>query len=446
MANFFIQSIFSVSYETYLNLKRLENVLVFVVWLFSHAFFGVILNSLMLTDFWISSSSISVLLFISTALSAYRIAFESNFRLTFPVNELSKKRFILSCFGVSRGSDLQAKVFRSLHIVKWAWLISLNISILLSHVRLTFWDLFSPRTLFNVFLFVVYQQLMAYFVISFVKIFTMESLKLQMPSPYFAAESFLSNKPNLIHALTNEDALFKMFGMKNLRDSTMKDPKERQEVYTLSQPGGHPRNWNSIRDVCLAILRQISSHLEAENVGMQAGNSKFISSLTVGIENPNRAALLLPPTLKPRFLGGIPQSKPLSPLAAFLKPYVEKIQAWYFMDPPVITTYESIMAQYAIESLYLLAMNAFKEDTYGVVQRDLAKIATIFLDFEVNIDTFIRAKNLNPSDKRSISSIQDIEAVLTEALCKLYVQYQDHIDTLNLTKDQLDLWELLVRE
>lgn len=112
------------------------------------------------------------------------------------------------------------------------------------------------------------------------------------------------------------------------------------------------------------------------------------------------------------------------------------------MDPPVITTYESIMAQYAIESLYLLAMNAFKEDTYGVVQRDLAKIATIFLDFEVNIDTFIRAKNvchvlffvkfsffqLNPSDKRSISSIQDIEAVLTEALCKLYVQYQDHIE------------------
>ena len=49
--------------------------------------------------------------------------------------------------------------------------------------------------------------------------------------------------------------------------------QRRQHLFSLSQPGGHPHNWNSISMECLATIDNLTNSLVAHNNSIIANGS-----------------------------------------------------------------------------------------------------------------------------------------------------------------------------
>ncbi|KAG8436880.1 hypothetical protein GDO86_007826 [Hymenochirus boettgeri] len=60
---------------------------------------------------------------------------------------------------------------------------------------------------------------------------------------------------------TNTFLLAKYLAMQDLVLLSQYSPSRRQEVFSLSQPGGHPHNWSAISKECLSLLSNLTSRL-----------------------------------------------------------------------------------------------------------------------------------------------------------------------------------------
>jgi nucleoporin NDC1 len=49
--------------------------------------------------------------------------------------------------------------------------------------------------------------------------------------------------------------------VQELYNQSLEQPEVRRAVFSLSQPGGHPRNWNTILGACLTHLNSITQVL-----------------------------------------------------------------------------------------------------------------------------------------------------------------------------------------
>nr|XP_023671672.1 nucleoporin NDC1 isoform X1 [Paramormyrops kingsleyae] len=58
-----------------------------------------------------------------------------------------------------------------------------------------------------------------------------------------------------------EPMILKFLGLQDLAVLAHNSPCRRQEVFSLSQPGGHPHNWNAICTECLALLGELTQRL-----------------------------------------------------------------------------------------------------------------------------------------------------------------------------------------
>uniref|UniRef100_A0A4W4EX97 Nucleoporin NDC1 n=1 Tax=Electrophorus electricus TaxID=8005 RepID=A0A4W4EX97_ELEEL len=66
--------------------------------------------------------------------------------------------------------------------------------------------------------------------------------------------------------LTEKDVLvMKFLALQDLALLARYSPSCRQEVFSLSQPGGHPHNWNAISKECLALLGELTQRLVAHH-------------------------------------------------------------------------------------------------------------------------------------------------------------------------------------
>ncbi|NP_956237.1 nucleoporin NDC1 [Danio rerio] len=57
--------------------------------------------------------------------------------------------------------------------------------------------------------------------------------------------------------------VMKFLALQDLALLSQHSPSRRQEVFSLSQPGGHPHNWNAISGECLCLLRDLTQRLVA---------------------------------------------------------------------------------------------------------------------------------------------------------------------------------------
>uniref|UniRef100_A0A0E9RFR5 Nucleoporin NDC1 n=1 Tax=Anguilla anguilla TaxID=7936 RepID=A0A0E9RFR5_ANGAN len=52
--------------------------------------------------------------------------------------------------------------------------------------------------------------------------------------------------------------ILKFLALQDLALLSQHSPSRRQEVFSLSQPGGHPHNWSAIcKDVCLSSMTSL---------------------------------------------------------------------------------------------------------------------------------------------------------------------------------------------
>ncbi|XP_017561804.2 nucleoporin NDC1 isoform X1 [Pygocentrus nattereri] len=59
--------------------------------------------------------------------------------------------------------------------------------------------------------------------------------------------------------------IMKFLALQDLALLSQHSPSRRQEVFSLSQPGGHPHNWNAISKECLALLNELMQRLVAHH-------------------------------------------------------------------------------------------------------------------------------------------------------------------------------------
>ncbi|XP_013862935.1 nucleoporin NDC1 isoform X2 [Austrofundulus limnaeus] len=102
--------------------------------------------------------------------------------------------------------------------------------------------------------------------------------------------------------------ILKFLALQDLALLSQHSPSRRSEVFSLSQPGGHPHNWNAISKECLALLADLTQRLVAyhETVAtngraktLSNGSERKISSETSSTEDmmsPRPTFLMKTPT------------------------------------------------------------------------------------------------------------------------------------------------------
>ncbi|NWR52810.1 NDC1 protein, partial [Regulus satrapa] len=73
---------------------------------------------------------------------------------------------------------------------------------------------------------------------------------------------------------SNPPLLIKFLALQDLMLLSQYSPVRRQEVFSLSQPGGHPHNWAAISRECLSLLSDLTQRLIAQQEAAAAANGR----------------------------------------------------------------------------------------------------------------------------------------------------------------------------
>uniref|UniRef100_A0A668AHV5 Nucleoporin NDC1 n=1 Tax=Myripristis murdjan TaxID=586833 RepID=A0A668AHV5_9TELE len=76
-----------------------------------------------------------------------------------------------------------------------------------------------------------------------------------------------------------QPAILKFLALHDLALLSQHSPSRRSEVFSLSQPGGHPHNWNAISQECLSLLADLTQRLVAHHDTVATnGRAKSLST------------------------------------------------------------------------------------------------------------------------------------------------------------------------
>ncbi|XP_037537301.1 nucleoporin NDC1 [Nematolebias whitei] len=93
--------------------------------------------------------------------------------------------------------------------------------------------------------------------------------------------TFIENSHQCLpKVLTDKQPLIlKFLALQDLAVLSQHSPSRRSEVFSLSQPGGHPHNWNAISKECLALLADLTQRLVAYHKTVATnGRAKSLSN------------------------------------------------------------------------------------------------------------------------------------------------------------------------
>lgn len=209
-------------------------------------------------------------------------------------------------------------------------------------------------------------------------------------------------------SLTLHDALAQRFqfngylGAQDLRIMAMTDSTRRQHIFTLSQPGGHPRNWNNLLEKCLMIINEFNKELNNIN-----GDAKPVEI----VKPTNRNMMNVTPHIGQYNMRNMAQSSELLELKDhnknkiedtfadvakeefnhFLHKMCQKPGINYFFGELTDTRLKFLLMQaqpvmWTCEGLAFIAAASLKEDNYGVVQNDLPQVISTMINLKHSID------------------------------------------------------------
>nr|XP_046263568.1 nucleoporin NDC1 isoform X2 [Scatophagus argus] len=146
----------------------------------------------------------------------------------------------------------------------------------------------------------------------------------------------------------NQPVIMKFLALQDLALLSQHSPSRRCEVFSLSQPGGHPHNWNAISKECLSLLADLTQRLVVYHDTVATnGRAKSLStgserktsseaSVTSGTEdllNPRSTLLMKTPvSVFARSIVGSPQSPLTAPFtpdldSPFASPALRRLTA-----------------------------------------------------------------------------------------------------------------------
>uniref|UniRef100_A0A4W4EXG4 Nucleoporin NDC1 n=1 Tax=Electrophorus electricus TaxID=8005 RepID=A0A4W4EXG4_ELEEL len=257
-------------------------------------------------------------------------------------------------------------------------------------------------------------------------------------------------------------------------------PSCRQEVFSLSQPGGHPHNWNAISKECLALLGELTQRLVAHHDTVASnGRAKrpSVSSDARSVSSGNSEDLLQTPhpssiiktpgsVFKSSMMGlSSPMTVPFTPdlESPFSSPAVRRLAGhqvppspWYgsVQSPHVMrrgpklwstSTEASSQALFAdsqahiwaLEGLSHLVAASFSEDKYGVVQTTLPSILSCMLTLQEAVDRHFKLPHASSKPVKTTCSMGDatyktlrfaLRAALKTAIYRITSTFGEHLN------------------
>lgn len=267
----------------------------------------------------------------------------------------------------------------------------------------------------------------------------------------FPIESAFDNTANrcLIDAMScQKDNLVKYLGFLDLSWLSKNSMERRAQVFSLSQPGGHPHNWNKLSTACLTEIDALNQKIQEENwkvfVNVPVRQTEKLTPVTVG-----DTTTLSHRTTSESTVNGTGDSQtnsstaPKEGILSYLKK--KPFFSFFLMDSPDAKSrqlFQGAQLQiWAIEALANFATASYTEDKFGVVQRSLPSTLTSLLNLQENVEKYFKLAVTSSRRQTKDSMTKDaglkylLQTTLKSSLYKIVNTFGKHLMSLKLQPD-----------
>lgn len=249
-------------------------------------------------------------------------------------------------------------------------------------------------------------------------------------------------------------------GYLDLVTVAQKEKPRRDILFTLSQPGGHPYNWNCIVEKCIGLIKTFSDDLSTACVKVQ-------ESCSFTLDASNLATMTTTSAFQREYAyhmrNLVRQEMPISMQETDVKKeadnelFIQKFikTKWnnfltYLLSKPLIfyifgeveggkvchILFNGQSVIWAAEAISSLAVLSLTEDPYGIVQKDLPSIINTLFSLKQALDklqkTTIMTKKQNEDDKFIKDIFSSLRAATKRSLYRIIINYEAYIDDLSL--------------
>ncbi|XP_059053555.1 nucleoporin NDC1 [Achroia grisella] len=261
----------------------------------------------------------------------------------------------------------------------------------------------------------------------------------------------------LHNALAQKSQFNGYLGAQDLRMMSMCDPARRLQIFTLSLPGGHPRNWNNLLVKCLDIINEFTKEIEClngdskpvdiDNTGQrtQLSFSPKSALYTNNLRNMAQSPQLLEMkdhnknTVNDTFVNSVKEE-----CNTMLHKLCQKPGINYFFGELSDTKLKYLLLQaqpvmWTCEGLAVIVAASLTEDKYGVVQNDLPTIMTKLINLKLSLDKLMKP-GLIPrkhilNDAIAIKIRTALISTVKRSIYKIVITFSKYIHEIPLDPD-----------
>uniref|UniRef100_F1KUE6 Nucleoporin ndc-1 n=1 Tax=Ascaris suum TaxID=6253 RepID=F1KUE6_ASCSU len=380
-------------------------------------------------------------IFVATFLNV----FECDYRLQFPALEFGAFHQMQSALRLGN----EAVLAKLMPIMKWTAVFTLFCGLPLYGLAL-FMVLFSAELLISIMVLVYSQAILHYLSMKSLKACVLQHYSFALPPAHVIVEPTPEELRTLPNALESSCINLKAFAFWDLRKLSTSNYQRRMILFSLSQPGGHPRNWNAISVACMKVLEQIKRNVDEENARIRRENFVNLSRISNGSVNKTGGPTMLLPNRLRRdqdLCRRILKDQPMGNTTMTACNDTSGATLWHRLklrlteERHIITAIDETLAMLSIESLCMLIWHSYEEDRYGVVQKDLSAIISLMLQLVVSFDKYIR--NIKPTREEQQSPGDSVYYLLNNALCsalsRIVAKFRESLKAIQLSAEELAL-------
>ncbi|XP_077297010.1 nuclear division cycle 1 [Arctopsyche grandis] len=270
------------------------------------------------------------------------------------------------------------------------------------------------------------------------------------------------NIPTLAQELSGDVEILNKLAARDLLYLAYSDRERRQQIFSLSLPGGHPTNWKNLSNECINIINAYTFSIESitcDTKQAEENKSAKVHQLILSPEPFQHHSL--------RNLAMSPPQSPLSPnsMNQFvisneeIKPFKDMVRDEFrsfvnnLCKKPGINFFFGELTDIKIkhvahrgqviakvsQGFAHLATASLDEDVYGVVQDDLARIITSLLQLKLALDKLtksgmINRKNLK-QDSTPIQMLNELKSAIKRSIYKITISFKDYMQDIVLDSD-----------
>lgn len=265
----------------------------------------------------------------------------------------------------------------------------------------------------------------------------------------------------------NSVPIIQHLGYLDLFNIAQKDKQRRAQLFTLSQPGGHPYNWNGIIEKCVELLKKYSDDINDICSGKQDVNNTIVTNSVASVNivdkqfSYNMRSLTTQassiastisesdivnstPTIG-KFIGDLLSTTKQNIITYLLsKPII-----FYFFGTQNNSKIQNLLANgqpiiWATEAISSLVVCSIEEDQYGIAQKDLPRIVELLLSLKQSLDNLhkmnLLMRKTSYDDKKKGQMLLSLRSATKRSIYKITMAFKSYINDLGFEqniKDQL---------